>query len=128
MEPTKIAPASEVTILRTASREVFCKTSNDSWTLFDKEQFLEICNPVDNEADDGDFTISNKVDPTILAFGIVDKKKVKFLPIFVFRAFPELIIIRIYNCSVTLISENHFKGSSKLDFLNLRHNEIKKTL
>lgn len=62
-------------------------------------------------------------DPSVLAINIDDKKYVVFLPNNLTITFPELILIQIYNCSVTSV-ENHFAGLSKLRSLNLAHNRI----
>lgn len=107
----------------TGAWEVSCPNLIKSLSWNNNRRNFESCVPAIDEVDDRNFTISSEADPTIQVFGIQNKKGVKFLPTNLFRIFPDLIVIEVLNCSVALV-ENHFKGLSKLKYLNLGHNKI----
>lgn len=77
-----------------------------------------------SEVGDEEFTLSYSTDPTIAAFKIDDEKGVKFLPTNLSITLPDLIVFQVWNCSVTSVNGNHFKGLSKLKSLNLAHNKV----
>lgn len=101
-----------------------CASTTKTWTWNDNSQSLKTCQPAIHEVDDENFTILSATDPTFLAMDIKDTKKVKFLPTNLLSVFPDLIAIRVRNCSVTTVNDNHFKGLSKLKHLQLRQNKI----
>lgn len=107
-----------------AASDVFCKNNVVTWTWTDNKQNLDTCAPDISEVGDDEFTISYSTDPKISAFIIDDEKGVKFLPTNLNRTLPALILIQVWNCSVTSVNGNHFKGLSKLRSLNLAHNKI----
>lgn len=83
---------------------------------------VKICEPEIDKVDDEDFTILSASGTTYLE--IQNKKGVKFLPTNLFRDFNDLVSIRVSGCSLTSVSEIHFKGLSKLKILNLENNKI----
>jgi Leucine-rich repeat (LRR) protein len=52
-------------------------------------------------------------------------KKIFYLPDKIGDAYPNLIIVRAGNCSITAISRQNFKGLTKLKSVLLHHNQIK---
>lgn len=112
-----------------SATQASCPTSHPtysivhSWTWNDQKMNLETCWIEVSTVNDESFTIATTNDRSTLAFSIRDKKGVKFLPTNFLRAFPELIVLEVWNCSVTSV-KNHFKGLSKLKSLNLFANKI----
>lgn len=106
-----------------AASEGFCRTTIKSWNWKQKRNF-DTCTLDINEIDDADFTIPFAAESSVEAFGIFNKKGVKFLPTNLLSTFPNLILIQVYNCSVTTVNGNHFKGLSKVESLNLPYNRI----
>lgn len=107
-----------------AASEASCKNSINTWAWNDKKQNLTTCYPDTKEVCDEDFTISTAKDSKVLALNIPYKNDVKLLPVGLSRTFPELIVFQVVNCSVRTVNEHHFKGLSKLEFVNLGFNKI----
>lgn len=95
-----------------------------NWAMSDGQQTLQTCRPELNEVHQQDFIISRLNDRTTQGFDIKNKKGVKYLPNNLFQAFPNLIVVQVFNCSVTTANKNHFKSLSKLKTLSLSRNEI----
>lgn len=101
-----------------------CKIQTIVWDINDQHTNLKACYPDISVVDDEDFTISSTTNLTIAALNIRDKDGVKFLPKNLFSLFPDLVAVQVWNCSVTMLNENHFKGLSKLKLLSLGRNKI----
>lgn len=95
---------------------------NDGWP--GHQTSLASCEPIVNEIDDENFTISTEANPTLQGFSIVDKKDVKLLPTNLSLVFSDLLGYKVVNCSVTKVHREHFQSLSKLRFLYLHENHI----
>lgn len=93
--------------------------------LPDKAEEMRTCYPVIDEPIDEDFTITPTTVITPALF-IENQPNVRFLPTDLHRGIAELVVIRVWNCSVTSVNEIHFKGLSNLRTLSLFHNKIEK--
>lgn len=91
---------------------------------FENQNEQKICEANIAKVDDENFTILSKMDNSIEGFHILSKKGVNFLPTNLLCVMPNLISIKICGCSVKLVNENHFKGLSKLQTLNLTDNKL----
>lgn len=108
----------------TAANEGRCESfENQSWispfgTL--KTCLMEGVTSIDNS----NFEISSGPDETVTGLGLKTNKKIKFLPVRIALKFPELVGFSAYECSLTLISRENFRGLRKLRILYLYNNAI----
>lgn len=99
------------------------KTDNYDWsgirTL--KTCYIQTTTRIDSR----DVTIASS-DVNIKGLALWYNKGIKFLPIRLKEAFPNLMGLSAYGCSLTEISYENFAGLSKLEYLNLGANLIEK--
>lgn len=71
-----------------------------------------------------DVTISNH-DDSVQGMTFSTNKHINFLPVRVYQNFPNLIAYGAENCSIKDVSNDNFKGLTKLRALTLSFNQIK---
>ena len=101
-----------------------CTISSFSYHFGDKPKDLQTCYIEDQKIDDEGFFVACDPNLSIPAFSIEHIKEVKFLPENIVDSFPELIVFEVWNCSIKTVHGEHFKGLTKLEYLNLAYNEI----
>lgn len=74
--------------------------------------------------DSDNYEISNAKNETVLSMSLENNKNVAFLPIRVFRSFPNLKIYSATSCSISKISKEHFGGLFNLSEISLMDNQI----
>lgn len=104
-------------------KEIPCSViENQSW-MYAAEQ--QTCDMKKIEMNEEDFTISPQTNETIGALNICwINKKAYFLPLKTHENFPELIVYRAQDCSITTIEKKHLEKLSKLKTLWLGGNNI----
>lgn len=107
-----------------AASEAPCETEHSWWSLDDEDHSLLTCVVYVKTVLDEDFTISSPRNNSTLGFIILEGNSVKFVPTNFFNVLPNLKALRISDCSVETINENHFKSLSKLEYLYLDNNLI----
>lgn len=101
-----------------------CKTIKRKWKWDNKKQNLKTCDPEVTRVDDENFAIKSDMASTTTGFYFADMRDIKFLPTHLNHSLPALVALQVFNCSVTSVNENNFKGLSQLKVLNLFHNLI----
>lgn len=107
-----------------AATKVSCKFATIGWTWSEQRTELRTCDPDIKNLDDENSTISSPRDNLTLGFHFSYKNGVKFIPTNFVSAFPNLVAIEMFKCSVKSINENHFKGLALLKVLELGENKI----
>jgi len=74
--------------------------------------------------DSPDTTIASGRDLSILQLWFFDNKNIKFLPIGVYKSFPDLIAFFAGSCSLTTVRRENFANLNKLKSLVLNVNKI----
>ena len=74
-----------------------------------------------------DYRIDTK-DTRIAGLSFRSNKKIKFLPVQISRAFPNLLVLSARICSISEVSKENFEGLKYLRFLYLDGNQIVKIL
>lgn len=59
-------------------------------------------------------------------FALHNNKNIFFLPVDVSKTFSNLVVLKAWDCSLTTISRENFRGLGKLQFLDLETNQISK--
>lgn len=109
-----------------AATEAPCIYKSLKWSWLDRKQglLLQTCEPDIEVVSDEKFVISSLRNDSNSAFKIDSKRGVQFLPTNLFDVLPNLVLIKIRQCSVKSINGNHFKNLPKLKFLELSDNKI----
>lgn len=71
-------------------------------------------------------TISSEEDENVTGFALHNNKNIFFLPVDVSKTFSNLVVLKAWDCSLTTISRENFRGLGKLQFLDLESNYINK--
>ena len=103
-----------------------CTIESGTWSLShgDDEERLEICKIKDQTIDGEGMIIAVDPNLNVQALSIKNNKEVKFLPHYIVESFPGLIVYEVWNCFISTVNEDHFKGLNELRDLSLSHNQI----
>lgn len=92
-----------------------------SW-FFGKDKTCFVNERTSIESDDTRLAIQD--DETITGFWPQENKKIKFLPIEIYKSFPNLNALDAVGCSISVISKKNFEKLDKLTGLFLDRNHI----
>lgn len=71
-----------------------------------------------------DYVLDSDVDDTIEEFIIRKMKKVQFLPVNISDKFPNLKLLEVNDCGLTVVRSFYFKNMFNVQRMDLNHNEI----
>lgn len=102
------------------SKEVFCERYRD----FD---LYETCYMDTNTIIDSDnFVVGDLKDEDVGAVISNRNKKIEYLPLQIYKQFPNLYLYLASECAIKQISKENFEKLNRLTVLNLAHNQIQK--
>lgn len=78
----------------------------------------------DQTIDSDYFVLETAIDTSIEQFFVKDNSEVKFLPERIGEKFPNLKVLSVSKCALTILREHYFKNMTKLKNLLLNHNQI----
>lgn len=79
---------------------------------------------VNNIINSTTFTLQIDSSECVKAFRASDLKNLEFLPIHMYKIFPNLVFYEAQNCSIKYLNKRHLKNLSKLQILNLSYNKL----
>lgn len=107
-----------------AATTAHCEFKTLKWSWLNQEYELQTCELDIEEVNDDEFKLSTSMTNELTGLKIEFKKGLKFLPVNLASVMSNLMAIEIFECSVESIKREHFRGLSKLRYLNLGYNKI----
>jgi len=106
---------------------IFAKTLEcekvESEMRWDKPRKTCFMNSV-TKIDTPDCTIKSPIDHSILQLFFVFNQGIKFIPINIWKAFPDLVILHAHDCQITTIKKENLANLNKMEYLGFRKNQI----
>lgn len=112
---------------RVASETILCESiSEGQFSSVGFTEALKTCLMHDTTTIDSEGFVISPADSSVLAMTFFHNKEISFLPIKVYKTFPNLEVYNAESCSLTSVSELNFKKLRKLKFLSLMDNQIER--
>lgn len=108
-----------------ASREIACESfKNGSWTFEGREHICYMT--VATSINSNDFKILSSGNESIKALTFFENRKIQYLPVDIYKSFPNLTEILGHSCSIRSLYKDNFRNLWMLKELWLIDNQIER--